>query len=233
MGRKFSDYRLFFREFRRHFHTTGAVLPSGRALAAALSTHVRSGHGPRRILEVGPGTGAVTASIVAALGPRDRFDMVELNDQFVQHLHQRFASEPAFAAVRDRTHVIHGRLEDLPEGETYDLVISCLPLNNFAVADVEAILRILSRLMKPGGTLTFFEYMAVRPARSLICSSTERQRLRGISRLLGDLLDRHAVHCDWIWLNVPPAWVHHVRFDGAASSKLFDRSQHAAAPQGA
>ena len=232
MGRKVSNYRLFFREFRRHFHTTGAVLPSGRALASALSTHVRNGQGPRRVLEVGPGTGAVTASIVAALGPQDRFDMVELNEQFVQHLHERFANEPPFAAVRDRAQVIHGRLEDLPEGEPYDLVISCLPLNNFAVADVEAILKILGRLLKPGGILTFFEYMAVRPARSLVCSSPERQRLRGISRVLGELLDRHAVRCDWIWLNVPPAWVHHVRFDGNASNDVVDRLSHAAAPQG-
>ena len=216
MGRRLSDYRLFFREFRRHFHTTGAVLPSGRALASALACHVRGGQGPRRILEVGPGTGAVTASIVAALGPQDHFDMVELNADFVAHLRERFESEPAFAAVKERSRVIHGRLEDLPEGEPYDLVISCLPLNNFAVEDVEAILRIFAKILKPDGTLSFFEYMAVRPARSLICTSTERQRLRGISRALGEMLKRHELRCDWIWPNVPPAWVHHVRFNGAA-----------------
>ncbi len=66
-----TDHRVFWREFRRNFHTTGAVLPSGRALARALTRYVAAGAaGPRRILEVGPGTGAVTTVLVDRLGRR-------------------------------------------------------------------------------------------------------------------------------------------------------------------
>ena len=36
----FSDYGLFLREFRRTFHTTGAVLPSSPRLARALARFV-------------------------------------------------------------------------------------------------------------------------------------------------------------------------------------------------
>ena len=36
MSRRIDDCRLFFREFRRNFHTTGALLPSGQRLARAL-----------------------------------------------------------------------------------------------------------------------------------------------------------------------------------------------------
>jgi phosphatidylethanolamine/phosphatidyl-N-methylethanolamine N-methyltransferase len=221
MSGKLESYRLFFKEFRRHFHSTGAVLPSGKALAAALSRHVRDGCATgnsvtsgRRILEVGPGTGAVTASIVAALGPQDEFDMVELNDEFVRHLQGRFEAEPAFNAVRERSRVIHARLEDLPQDQPYDLIISCLPLNNFASADVESILKILERLLHAQGTLTFFEYIGVRPMRSLVCSASERRRLSGISKALGLLFEQHEIHRDRIWPNVPPAYVHHIRFDG-------------------
>jgi phospholipid N-methyltransferase len=212
MTRLLADYRVFWKEFRQNFHTTGAVLPSGRSLAMALSRYVRDTPGPRRVLEVGPGTGAVTTHIAAPLGPNDRLDLVELNDRFVQHLRERFATEPALRAIADRARVLHQRVEDLPEGESYDLIISGLPLNNFSVADVEQILVVLRRLLRRGGTLSFFEYIGVRPARALFSGAAERARLRGISRSLRRLLGEHEIRRDWVWSNVPPAWVHHVRW---------------------
>src|SRR5438105_1294504 len=102
MRRRVHDYRMFWRQFRENFHTTGAVTPSGRFLARSLCRYVRGAAGPRRLLEVGPGTGAVTAELVGALGERDRLDLVELNDQFVRHLKERFAHEPAFQSVAAR-----------------------------------------------------------------------------------------------------------------------------------
>src|SRR5437763_11599688 len=56
----------FFRETRRHFSDTGALLPSSRFLARALVSelHKRGDKGtsakPFRILEVGPGYGSVS-----------------------------------------------------------------------------------------------------------------------------------------------------------------------------
>ena len=56
-----SDYRAFLTQFLRNYQTTGSVLPSSRALASALCRHVGTG-APQRILEAGPGTGAVTGA---------------------------------------------------------------------------------------------------------------------------------------------------------------------------
>jgi hypothetical protein len=50
----------------------------------------------------------------------------------------------------------------------------------------------------------------VRRAKSLVCSSSDRERLRGIARVLGDFL-KAEVKRDMVVANVPPAWVHHVR----------------------
>ncbi len=216
----FDDHRVFWREFREQFHTTGAVLPSGRFLARALARYV----GPQtdanrspgqtseqRILEVGPGTGAVTSHIVRRLSGRDHFDLVELNPQFVRRLNERFASEPEFQRVASRARVLHCPVEDLPGDRRYDLIISGLPLNNFAVDDVERILDVFLTLLNPGGTLSFFEYIGIRPARALVSSSAERGRLRGIGQALARLLRPYEIRRDWIWPNVPPAWVHHLR----------------------
>ena len=212
MRRRLTEHVLFFREFLRNFHTTGAILPSGRYLAAALSRFVgEPSHQPRRILEVGPGTGAVTGRILAAMRPGDRIDLVELNRSFVEQLERRFSVEPAFRAVAGSARVLHCAVEDLPPGEPYDLIVSGLPLNNFAVADVERILAALWALLAPGGTLSFFEYMAVRPLRTLVSGRSERARLRGIGQAMRAVLDGREIRRDAVWLNVLPAWVHHVR----------------------
>ena len=89
MTSRLSEYRLFLGEFWRNFHTTGAILPSGRRLSAALARYVgQDGKvgAAQRVLEVGPGTGAVTRYIVRALGPEDRLDLVELNANFAERL---------------------------------------------------------------------------------------------------------------------------------------------------
>lgn len=211
MAQRLSEYRLFLREFLRNFHTTGAVLPSGRWLAAALARYVGASETPQRILEVGPGTGAVTQKIVAALGSEDRLDLVELNDSFVEQLRERFRSDPGFQPAADRARVLHCAVEELPDDAPYDLIISGLPLNNFTPQQVSQILSVLVRVLKPGGTLSFFEYIAIRRLRSVVSGRQERERLRGIGKALEGVLRGNEIRRDWIWPNIPPAWVHHVR----------------------
>src|SRR5215213_79530 len=102
MRQRLVDYRVFWRQFRQAYHSTGAVLPSGRGLAVALSRFVRDREkasnaeqngtaNGRRILEVGPGTGAVTVQIITDMRPNDRLVLVERNEEFVAHLRQRLA----------------------------------------------------------------------------------------------------------------------------------------------
>jgi phospholipid N-methyltransferase len=212
----FREQRVFLRQFFQRYHTTGSVLPSSRGLAKALCRFVgkplEAGGAAREILEVGPGTGAVTAQLVAKMQPADRLTLVELNDDFVRHLRERFENEPAFQRVADRTNIIHGRLEDVPGEKAYDLIISGLPLNNFAVGEVETILSIFERLLKPEGVLSFFEYIAIRRVKAVVTSREGRARLRGIGQALSRTMDGREIRRDWVWPNVPPAWVHHVRF---------------------
>jgi phospholipid N-methyltransferase len=233
MRQQWADYRVFWRQFREAYHSTGAVLPSGRSLARALSHYVRepgeaaSAAGSngfqarqstpvprRRILEVGPGTGAVTAQIVVDLRPGDQLALVERNDQFVAHLRERIATAEPFRSAADRISLLHAAVEDLPEDTKYDLIISGLPLNNFAVQSVSQILTKMRELLAPGGTLSFFEYVGVRRVKSLVSSRPDRERLNGISRLFREVLSSTEVRRDLVLANVPPAWVHHVRFAG-------------------
>ncbi|HBO45322.1 MAG TPA: phospholipid methyltransferase [Planctomycetaceae bacterium] len=211
MGQSFSDYRLFLREFRRNYHTTGAILPSGRRLSTALARYVGGDPRGQRVLEVGPGTGAVTRHIAPKLGPNDRLDLVELNPSFAESLRVALANDPVLRTVADRTRVLEMAVEQLPDDTRYDVIVSGLPLNNFSVDAVGSILDTFRVLLAPNGTLSFFGYIAIRRVKALVSGRDQRERLRGIGRTLGDFLDGNEIRRDWIWLNVPPAWVHHVR----------------------
>lgn len=213
MKRRLSETWLFLREFRRNFHTTGAILPSGRRLSAALARNVGRRGVPERVLEVGPGTGAVTRHIVPALGPEDRLDLVELNASFAARLREDFQTDPLLRPVAERVRVIESPIQELDHDTKYDVIVSGLPLNNFSAEMVEQILDALQRLAAPGGVLSFFEYIAIRRARAMISGPAERGRLRGIGLALDRVLDGHEIARDAVWSNVPPAWVHHVRFD--------------------
>jgi len=211
MPRRLSEYVTFLSEYRRTFVTTGAIAPSSRRLARALARPLSRHDVPARILEVGPGTGAVTREIVRHVGPEDRLDIVELNDRFVELMRGRFASEPDFQKVADQTEIFHMPVQDLPAEEPYDYIISGLPLNNFPPDLVSSILHRLMRLLRPGGTLSFFEYLAIRRVKTVVSSKNERQRLARVGRIVGNYLREYEREHDIVFLNIPPAVAHHLR----------------------
>lgn len=214
MNGRLGHYRLFWREFRDTFETTGAVLPSGRALCRELARHAAGNGRPRRVLEVGPGTGVATSEIIARLGPTDTLDLVELNERFVETLRQRLASEPAWQAAADRVQIHHLPVQELHAAAPYDAIVSGLPLNNFAAELVAEILAKLRSVAAAGATLSFFEYVAVRKFKAMISRGDERRRLLGVETLINDARRQWAVDRRCVLANVPPAWVHHLRFAG-------------------
>jgi phospholipid N-methyltransferase len=169
------------------------------------------GETPVRVLEIGPGTGPVTSHIVKHIRPGDVFDLVELNENFVSLLNQRFASEESWQKVADIAQVHQMPLQEFNTEEPYDFVISGLPLNNFPADLVAAITKDYLRLLKPGGVLSYFEYMYVRPVRKVISRGDENTRIRKIDDIMGQLCSSYRIRRDNIWLNIPPAWVQHLQ----------------------
>ena len=133
MQQRLAEYRVFWRQFREQYHTTGAVLPSGRGLSRG-SRPLRPQRRtpprvakPRRILEVGPGTGAVTSQIVLDMRPTDQSHAgraATINSSSISH--DQLASAPGFQTLSDRIALVHSGVEELPEDEPYDLIISGL-----------------------------------------------------------------------------------------------------------
>jgi phospholipid N-methyltransferase len=205
------DHFAFFRQFRETFESTGAIAPSSRFLARAMTGPLSKRDRPVRVLEVGPGTGAVTQRIVRLLQPGDRFDLVELNPVFANILRGKFDSDPAYHRVADQSAVHQVPVQEFTADQPYDFIISGLPLNNFPTGLVREIFETFFRLLAPGGTLSYFEYMYVRPIRKVIGSRPDRMRLRELEAVIQPYLRQHRIHRSWVFANLPPAWVQHLR----------------------
>ncbi|MEX0717627.1 MAG: methyltransferase [Planctomycetaceae bacterium] len=205
------DYVEFFRQFRERFQTTGAVAPSSRFLAGALTGPMRRRERPARILEVGPGTGPVTRRIVRALGPEDTLDLVEINRRFAAILKHRFRTRKDHREKADRVRIHCCPLQEFESEAPYDYIISGLPLNNFPPDLVRTIFDSFFRLLAPEGTLSYFEYMYVRPIRRRLSNGDERTRIVELDEMLNDYLARHRFRRSWVFANFPPAWVQHLR----------------------
>lgn len=211
--RYWTECGRFIREFRRSVRDTGALLPSSRFLAHALASELRKPRPAARILEVGPGTGSVTRAILRCLQPDDRLDAVELNSHFVSLLRQRFEQEPFFRSRSHQVEVVHAPVEELVGKAVYDFIISGLPLNNFPVRQVRGIFQAYNRLLKPGGTLSYYEYVLIRQLKTPFVNRRERRRLYRVGRVVGQYIRNYQVDRRPVFINVPPALVRHLRLN--------------------
>jgi phospholipid N-methyltransferase len=215
--RTWSEYRDFFREFRRDFLHTGSVLPSGAFLARALARPLAQGRPAARLLEVGPGSGSVTREIVRRMHPGDQLDAVEINPTFVAMLQRRLEHDPVLAARRGDVRLINAPIQEVPGQGVYDFIVSGLPLNNFSGPDIRSIFAAFMRLARPGATLSYFEYILVRQLKAPFVGRAERYRLARVGSLVGRYIRRHQTGYRRVWLNVPPAVVRYLRLDGTTS----------------
>ncbi len=176
---------------------TGAVAPSGKALARAMAA--ASGPPPRGIIvELGPGTGPVTKALIQrGVDPR-RLVLVEFNPAFCRLLEGRFAA----------ARVIEGDAYDLPRtlhglaGGEIAAVVSSLPLLNQPPPRREKLLDDAFALMGPGGVFVQFTYGPASPVP------------------MNALTGRYAaLRSAPVWLNLPPARVWTYRLDGAAERR--------------
>jgi phosphatidylethanolamine/phosphatidyl-N-methylethanolamine N-methyltransferase len=197
--RGLADSARFLKSLLAAPRLTGAVAPSGRALARAMAA--AAGPPPQGlIVELGPGTGPVTRSLIEAGVERERLALIEYDPGFCRLLRRRFA--PA--------KVIHGDAYDLPRalaelaGEPIAAVVSSLPLLNQPPERRERLIADAFALMGPSGLFVQFTYGPTSPIPRAVCAN----------RYV-------AVRSRPILLNLPPArvWTYRLKAHAAKDSE--------------
>jgi phospholipid N-methyltransferase len=111
--------------------------------------------------------------------------------------------------------VHQGDVRHLKEEHTYDAIISGLPFNCFTPGEVRGFIEHFRFLLKPGGTLTWFEYVGIRKLQAPFVSPARRAQLRAIHEVTHEFVGRHQFNEHIIPVNLPPARVRHLRFGKA------------------
>lgn len=215
---KVSEIVHFFKGLQ-DMATTGSCMPTSRRAGQALIREVARRRGPRRIVEVGAGTGAVTDLLVRTLRPGDHLALCEINPDYCAYLRRRFETEPAFLAVRDQVEVFEGSILDMPGRGTFDCLVSMVPLNTLPTPLVRDLLECYQAMLAPGGSVSYLEYAWIRRARLALVPGPRGQQYREAHAILEEFIHEHEVYQDFVWANVPPTWVRHFRFTPATAAE--------------
>ncbi len=179
----------FALRFLQNPRAIGALMPSGRALARKMADVV-DWEKARTVLEVGPGSGALTAEFLPRVQEGCRFFTVEINPDFVELLESRFAG---IEAVHDSVENLASILEERNLSFA-DAIISGLPWTIFTRKDQDRYLKAIRAGLDPEGVFVTYTYV-------------QGLSLPGGRRFLRELKRNftHVSRSRPVWANVPPA----------------------------
>jgi len=167
----------------------GAVMPSGRLLARTMAHYVDPfAEGP--VVELGPGTGAITNALIERGVDQKRLVLVEYNPGFCALLRDRY---PQAKVVQGDAYTLRDTLWNVLSAPA-TAIVSGLPLVTKPMMTRLKLIRDAFASLAPGAPFVQFTYAVVPPIpKSLPGVSTEAS--------------------ERIWMNLPPArvWVYRKR----------------------
>jgi phosphatidylethanolamine/phosphatidyl-N-methylethanolamine N-methyltransferase len=164
----------------------GAVMPSGKVLARTMAQYVDV-NSSAPVVELGPGTGAITNALIEHGVEQKRLVLVEYNPGFCALLRDRY---PQARVVQGDAYALRDSLWDVMSAPA-SAVVSGLPLVTKPMLTRLKLIRDAFAALAPGAPFVQFTYSVAPPIpKSLPGVSTEAS--------------------ERIWMNLPPArvWVY-------------------------
>lgn len=202
----FSESFLFLNNFFSNPDTVGSVIPSSKSLAKEIISKINIAGRPLKILEVGAGTGVMTKEISRKIRPEDLVDVIEVDYNFCDLLYEKFS-------LKENVHVNCVSILDWNPGYLYDYIISGLPFNAFDAEFVSLILEKYKKLLKPGGIISYFEYIALADIKHFFLSGEKKNKFSKTITTTTSFRNSFEFARGTVFSNVPPARVYHLRID--------------------
>jgi len=162
----------------------GAVLPSSKVLSRTMAAAALKA-GSRPVLELGPGTGAVTAAILEAGIRPQKLLAIERGEELIPDLKRRYPGVHFIGGDAFKVGALLAAAVPEWRGQI-GTVVSSLPLLNFPLEDQKNLLDQLADWIHPEANIVQYSYSLRRSG-----------SLRGLEQLSSKV----------VWLNVPPARV--------------------------
>jgi phospholipid N-methyltransferase len=187
-----SDYWHFFVGFLRRPRSVGAVAPSSPHLSEVIleDCDLRAA---RVVVELGAGTGAITSVIRDRIGPHTNFLALEIDEQHVRRLRDRF---PDVQVCNESAEYLCDCLARRGLAAA-DCIICGLPWASMTRSTQSRIMEEILAALKPGGQFCGFGYVhaswhpSARAFRRTLRSHFPRVRISSI-----------------VWRNLPPAFAY-------------------------
>lgn len=189
---KLREYRTFVTRAVRQPGTVGAVLPTSEHVARAVAEVVPA-RGEPKVLELGPGTGALSGALRDRLPAGSDHFAVEIDPELVRFLN---SDKPWLDVIegdaRQLTRLLAGT-----ERTQVDAVISSIPWTLLPAEQQREVLGQVAEVLKPTGVFTTVTYLTT------LWRSNTVAFTKLLRETFEEVLPRSAV-----WRNVPPARVY-------------------------
>jgi phosphatidylethanolamine/phosphatidyl-N-methylethanolamine N-methyltransferase len=190
-GSSWREHLLFFGRFLRNPRSIGAIAPSSPALADVMVAPLKLGAGTR-VVELGPGTGALTAALVSSVRPGTQVLAIDREPLFIERLRARWPQIDSVCASAAALQTLAGERGLLP----IDHIVSGLPFASLPQDVTAGILQSIEESLRTNGTFTTFQYVHAYRMPPAIAFR------RDLSKRLGSEPTRTLV-----MRNLPPAYV--------------------------
>lgn len=125
IAKSMADDLRFIKGWIKEPKTVGSIKPTGRAAAKLMVQQIPAGDLP--ILELGPGTGVITAMMLEMGIDPKRITSVEYDPEFCAHLREEY---PGVNFIEGDAFNLNKTLKDI-EGRKFCAILSGIPLLNF------------------------------------------------------------------------------------------------------
>ena len=182
---------LFFRVLIRNPVGVSAVAPSSQDLARAMvnGLDLKPNEG---LIEIGPGTGALTRQIREVIPEQEAYLGIELEEKFVSLLEQKYPDLQFVQNSMVKAHEIHEQSGQAP----VKVIISGLSVSTLPRVVQDQFIENLDRILEPGSMFRMFQYIHAYPLPSSI-----RFRRRMAEHF------SHYHRSRLVMKNLPPAYV--------------------------
>jgi phospholipid N-methyltransferase len=200
----FREAVLFVHRFIASPSSIGSIFPSSSALVNAITRKVSEAAAnsePQRYLEIGPGTGSFTDTIISKMKESDHLDLVEYDADLCAFLQRRYRH------LKNVT-IHHVSILDY-QAEKYDVVVSGLPLMNFSPEFVNQAHDKYVKLTKDGGFFSYFEYKALPRIKLAFLSEKAAKDLAQVLSIKEVFEECFKGEAEDVWWNITPARVIH------------------------
>jgi phospholipid N-methyltransferase len=212
--------KSFFQHFLRHPSNVRTMIPLSQSAADQFIKllKMRSDSTPWRILEVAPGNGSVTKSIVSNMKEHDHLDVIGINPTCCDLLRARYAQD-------SRVSIHCMSIIDWHPGMHYDLIVSKLPINSFLPSLVAKVLKHYRHLGSQESICAQVEYIGLEKVKFMFAKAETRKVIKERRKILNTFFKHHLLEKKKVFANFLPCYVYHLKLHPTLRPKYASKDQ--------